>query len=117
MKQKTVSILYWTTTILFSIAILMGVIPSEQGKAVMAQLGYPMYVLTILGAAKVLGVIGLFQTRYSTLKEWAYAGFTFDILGAAASFAFIGQGIQAIPIVVIFLGLLGGSYYTSKKRA
>ena len=95
MKPKTTKIWYWITTILFSLAILMGVIPSEQGKELMTHLGYPLYLMTILGIAKVLGVVAIVQQKYKTIKEWAYAGFTFDILGASASIYLAGDGIVA----------------------
>jgi len=115
MKSKTTKILYWITTILFSLAILMGVIPSEQGKELMTHLGYPLYLMTILGIAKVLGVIAIVQQKYKTLKEWAYAGFTFDILGASLSFYFVGDGLVAALTTLIFLLVMFASYFLWKK--
>jgi hypothetical protein len=58
---------------------------------VLAHLGYPVYVLTILGWWKVLGAIVLLAPRLPRLKEWAYAGTVFDLTGAAASFALRGD--------------------------
>jgi len=48
-------------------------------------LGYPVYIMKILGLAKVLGGIAILTGRSPRLKEWAYAGFAFDFLGATAS--------------------------------
>lgn len=57
----------------------------EDLQATMENLGYPMYLLTILGVAKLLGVITVLAPGFTRLKEWAYAGFTFDLLGAFLS--------------------------------
>ena len=50
-------------------------------------LGYPLYVLKILGTCKILGAIALAVPGLRRIKEWAYAGFVYDFLGAAASHA------------------------------
>jgi hypothetical protein len=59
---------------------------------VVTQLGYPTYVLTILGVLKVAGAAVLFAPRMPRLKEWAYAGVTFELTGAAASHVLRGHG-------------------------
>jgi len=59
---------------------------------VVAQLGYPVYVLKILGALKVAGAAVLFAPGVPRLKEWAYAGVTFELTGAAASHTLRGNG-------------------------
>jgi uncharacterized membrane protein YphA (DoxX/SURF4 family) len=51
-------------------------------------MGYPPYFITTLGIAKIIGAIALWQPYFSRLKEWVFAGFTFDVI-----FAFI-SGIQ-----------------------
>lgn len=54
-------------------------------------LGYPVYILTILGAWKLLGVVALLIPRYPLLKEWAYAGFFFLLTGALYSHIAVGH--------------------------
>jgi DoxX-like family len=73
-------------------------------------LGYPDYFRTLLGIAKVLGIVALVAGgRYPTLREWAYAGFTFDLLAAFLSHLLSGDGpAAASPLIV--LALLAGSY-------
>jgi len=115
MKPRTLKIIYWFVTILFSLAILMGVIPNDQGKAVMEQLGYPPYLMIILGTAKVLGVISIIQWKFKTLKEWAYSGFTIDMIGASASFYFSKNGMFAVIMPLIFLAVMFVSYFLWKK--
>ena len=119
MKPKTIKIIYWVSTILFVLANLFSGITSimqtEPGVELMKGLGYASYVLVILGVAKVLGSIALLQDKYRTLKEWAYAGFTFDILGAGASIYFTGDGILAALSTLIFLAVMFISYFLWKK--
>jgi hypothetical protein len=71
-------------------------------------LGYPSYVRLVLGAAKLLGAGALLGSR-PMLREWAYAGFTFLLLGAIASHLLGGRPADAVPAAVL-LGLLGVSY-------
>ena len=65
--------------------------------------------------AKILGVIGIIQTKFKTIKEWAYAGFTFDILGACVSFALNGSKISDSLFPLIILVVMFISYYLWKK--
>jgi len=58
---------------------------------VLEQLGYPVYLLTILGIWKLLGSIALTIPRFPRLQEWAYAGIFFEMTGAAASWIAIGD--------------------------
>ena len=51
----------------------------------MQALGYPLYMMAILGTWKVLGSITLLAPRFPRLKEWAYAGMFFNMTGAAVS--------------------------------
>ncbi len=57
----------------------------------LAQLGYPAYLLTILGIWKLLAAIALAVPRFPRLKEWAYAGVFFDMTGAVASWLAVGN--------------------------
>ena len=66
---------------------VMDLIGADQIVEGMKALGYPLYVMKILGIAKLCGVIVLAVPGVLRLKEWAYAGFTIDFLGAAASHA------------------------------
>ena len=89
------AVLYWATTGFVVFNILSG------GLAELAQLqgnvdgtqtlGYPIYVMTILGTWKVLGSIALLAPRFPRLKLWAYAGIFFNMTGAAISHLVIGD--------------------------
>src|SRR5262245_26089694 len=54
-------------------------------------LGYPLYFVKLLGVAKVVGAVALLAPVRPTLREWAYAGFAFDLLAAVASHIAIGE--------------------------
>ena len=119
MKPKTIKIIYWAVTILFSLFMLFSgvseVMQTEQGKEIMKHLGYPIYVNTIIGVAKVLGGIAILQWKFKIVKEWAYAGFTIDFIGAGASFYFAGDGILIALSPAIFLAVMFISYFLWKK--
>ena len=81
----------------------------------MALLGYPTYLLLIIGVAKILGSIAVLQTKFRTIKEWAYAGFTIDYIGASTSFYIVNASASAIIGPLIFLAVLFASYVLWKK--
>ncbi len=85
----------------------LGLEPLVEG---VTALGYPAYILYILGTAKILGVIALAVPGKPLLKEWAYAGFVFDLLGAAASHVLNGDGPDLIMPPLVVLAILVGSY-------
>ena len=83
------AVAYWATTgfVVFNmltgaLAELAQLTPNVEG---MQALGYPIYMMTILGTWKVLGSIVLVAPRLQRLKEWAYAGMFFNMTGAAVS--------------------------------
>jgi hypothetical protein len=80
----------------------------------MAPLGYPRYFFALLGAAKLLGAAALLAPRWPTLREWAYAGFTFDLLFGAASHLATG-GASHVPQPLLVLGLLAASYVLRRR--
>jgi uncharacterized membrane protein YphA (DoxX/SURF4 family) len=77
--KKSRNIIFWIATIWLSLGMLSsGIVQLLQLKEeteFIINLGYPNYVLPILGVWKILGVIAILIPRYPLLKEWAYAGF------------------------------------------
>ncbi|MFD2570417.1 DoxX family protein [Spirosoma soli] len=118
-NRKFITILYWTLTGLFSLLMLMdgiaGVTREETGQEVMRHLGYPIYAMVIFGIAKILGAIALIQPKFQTIKEWAYAGFTINFLGAFASRAFVGDDTGLLIAPVFMLAVLFVTYFVWKK--
>ena len=112
MTARTTTRLYWGLTSLFCLLMLAdgvaGLLLEKNGQQAMRQLGYPVYLMTITGAAKILGALALLQPRYRTLKEWAFAGFAIDFVGAAASVVLAGLGFAgALPALVMAAVLCG----------
>jgi uncharacterized membrane protein YphA (DoxX/SURF4 family) len=119
MKTKTVKIIYWSITILLALMMLMdgaaGALRVTDAKEALANLGYPEYVATITGIAKILGAIAILQPIFRTLKEWAYAGFVFIFISASASHAFVGSSFGFIILPLVMLAFFFLSYYLWKK--
>jgi hypothetical protein len=119
MKSRTTARLYWTLTILFCLMMLAdgvaGLLHEQNGVAGMKALGYPLYIMDITGAAKILGALALLQNKYRTLKEWAFAGFAFDFLGAAASVALAGLGFVGTLPALVMTAVLFGIYFLWKR--
>jgi DoxX-like family len=112
--MKKIKIIFWVTTII--IFIMEGVIPAftsqtELAKEGIRHLGYPPYFGNALVVFKVLGALALVIPQApKQVKEWAYAGFTFDFIFTSISHAAIeGMNFQTF-FPLIFLGLLAVSY-------
>ncbi|MBC7488183.1 MAG: DoxX family protein [Cytophagaceae bacterium] len=120
MKPKTINISYWIFTILFCAAMLMdgiaGLMRVQDGKEGLAHLGYPEYLLSIVGIAKVLGVLAILQTKFKVIKEWAYAGFTINFIGASLSHLFVGDSIGMFFMPLVVLAFMFASYYLWKQK-
>ena len=112
MKKNKVG--YWIFTALLILLMLSSAIstffPRPEGIAMMKHIGYPYSVLTLLSVAKILGVIAILVPGLPRLKEWAYAGFTFDLIGALFAGLSAGDPIQMWLFVIIGLGFVFGSY-------
>lgn len=119
--MKKLKTWYWIATIIFALMMIMdgigGITQQEAGKEVLKHLGYPMYLLIIVGIAKLLGAASIFQNKFKTIKEWAYAGFAINFIGAFASRAFVGDGISLLIPPLIALIIMFIPYILWKKLA
>lgn len=118
--MKKTNIAYWIFTSLFAFMMLGSAIPDIFSAQIaiegFTQIGLPTYLLPFLGIAKTLGVIALLVPGYPKIKEWAYAGLMFDLIGATYSIYASGQpaGNWAPMALPVLLGV--GSYYFYHKR-
>lgn len=109
---------YWVTTAAIVLeALAGGVTDLIHGPAllfagdpivpVLKHLGYPVYLLTILGVWKLLGAIALLVPKFPRLKEWAYAGTFFAYTGASISWVASGGGLGDLipPLTLAVLTL------------
>lgn len=112
---KTTKIIYWVATIWLSLGMVStGIVQLMKMKPDverMEQLGYPIYLLTILGVWKILGVVAVLIPKYPILKEWAYAGFFFAMSGAAISHIASGSAVTEIFPSLLLLILTIVSWY------
>jgi hypothetical protein len=88
MEKRNLAI-YWIATALMSVGMLGSglaqIIHAKQMVDLIVPLGYPLYILYIIGTWKILGVIAILVPGFKLLKEWAYAGFFFVMTGALIS--------------------------------
>lgn len=106
--EKRNKIIYWVVTIFLSIGMLAGGIQQTLQiggyNEIITKLHYPLYVLSILGVWKILGVIAILIPKFPLLKEWAYAGFFFAMSGAAISHFAVGQSFtEAVPALILLI--------------
>ena len=113
--SKRNRIIYWIATIWLSLGMVstgvVQLLKHEQEVALFNQLGYPPYLLTILGVWKILGVIAVLIPAFVVLKEWAYAGFFFAMTGAAISHIVMGNAFGDIAPSLLLLALTLISWY------
>jgi uncharacterized membrane protein YphA (DoxX/SURF4 family) len=115
MSRETLrSAAYWTSTTLIALAFLSAgaayLFRVEEPLRGVVELDYPAYVLTILGIWKVLGGIAILVPRLPRLKEWAYAGMTFNLTGAAFSHATMGHPALKVIVPLVLLGIAAVSW-------
>lgn len=105
-------IIYVTSTAILVLEIMVGAFMDLAHLPYVVQdvrsIGYPNYVLYIVGIWKVLAVFALLWPRLPRLREWAYAGVFFEMSGAAASHVLVGDpiGKYAAPVAFTFLTLV-----------
>lgn len=114
-KQK---IIFWIAT---SIILLWeGVMPlgtllfaPQYATAGTEPLGYPDYFAYALIICKVLGVMAIAQPRIpEKVREWAYAGLTFNLIFAVLSHIVVDGNVVYIALPLVVLGILALSYYS-----
>lgn len=106
MQPKTVNLLYWIFTGLFSLLMILsalgGLQPSEDAiKLIHDQMGYPVYFIQFISFAKVIGAVAILIPSLKRAKEWAYAGLFFDL--AAAIYSGIASAGKFDPLMITML--------------
>ena len=108
------NIAYWGTTGLVGAATLSAafsyLIAAPDAVENFRHVGYPQQLRVLLGIGKLAGAIVLLAPRLPTLKEWAYAGFTFMWIAAVVAHYLADDGKSLLPVVL--LGALAVSYLT-----
>jgi len=115
---KRNKIIYWVSTIWLALGMvatgagqLIKMKAGQGGVEMITHLGYPVYLLTLLGVWKILGVVAVLIPKFPLLKEWAYAGIFFVMSGAIFSHIATGDPISAIFPSLLLLILTVASWY------
>lgn len=116
-------IIYWIATIWLSLGMTatgtVQLIRHEEEVANFTKLGYPMYLMGIIGVWKFLGVITVLLPRLPLLKEWAYAGFFFTMSGATLSHLMAGDTASSLfgPLLLLVLTSISWYFRPADRKA
>ena len=92
-----------------------GLTMQQAGIDAMHTMGYPTYLMPFLATLKLLGVAALLQNRFRNIKEWAFAGFSFTLIGASVSHFCVQDSVLFEVMPLIFLAILFVIYYCWRK--
>lgn len=113
--EKARKIIYWISTIWLALGMTSSAVVQlmriPEGVQSVTHLGYPEYLLTILGTWKLLGVLAILAPRFPLLKEWAYAGFFFVASGAFTSHLIMRDAFGDVFPSLLLLILTVVSWY------
>jgi len=115
--MKALKIVYWVSTLFFAGLFLITGTRYLLHSAFFVKrtlgLHYPLYLLDIIGVAKILGAVSLATPKFKRLKEWAYAGFYIDFIGALWSH-FVVEGVFYY-LLLVPIAILTVSYITYQR--
>jgi hypothetical protein len=107
-------VVYWALTGVVAFEMIAGglwdLLQIEYVRTIFDHLGYPAYVLLIIGVWKIPAGVTVMLPRFQRLKEWAYAGMIFNYSGAAASHLLAGEGWGKAAGPAVFGLITLGSY-------
>jgi hypothetical protein len=113
--SKRNKIIYWISTIWLSLGMvstgIVQLIQHKEETQFIIDLGYPKYILPFLGICKLLGTLVILIPKFPILKEWAYAGFVFTMIGAIYSHLLDCNSISEYTPAVLLLILSLTSYF------
>lgn len=119
--SKRNKIIYWVATIFLSIGMVAGGVQQmlQIGgyNEIVTRLGYPLYMLSILGVWKLFGVVAILLPGYRLIKEWAYAGFFFVMSGAAISHLIMREPfVEVVPSLILLTAIIISWYFRPAER-
>ena len=115
-------IIYWIATIWLALGMLstaiVQVLQTKEEVDMMTRLGYPAYLLPIIGLWKILGVVAVLIPKYPLVKEWAYAGFFFAMSGAIISHLMVGDEAKEIfgPTLLLLLTVVSWYFRPAERK-
>jgi hypothetical protein len=119
--MKKTKILYWIFTILFAGFMIFSAVPDalvadDAIKIMHDGLGYPTYIISFIGVAKLLGALVILIPGFNRIKEWAYAGLMIDLIGATYSAISTGATVSqwSFMVLPVTIGVLSYIYHHKK---
>jgi len=120
--SKRNRIIYWVATVWLSLGMvstgIVQILPMKEEVLKFSALGYPAYLLTILGVWRILGVLAVLVPKIPLLKEWAYAGFFFAMSGAIVSHLASGSEFVELfgPALLLVLTILSWYFRPADRK-
>jgi uncharacterized membrane protein len=120
--KKRDKIIYWIFTLWLALGMtstgIVQLLKTPEEVDLMTRLGYPIYFLTIIGIWKLLGTVAVLVPKFPLLKEWAYAGFFFNMSGALFSHIATGNAITEIlpPVLLLVLTVISWYFRPADRR-
>lgn len=120
--KKSHKIIYWIFTLWLALGMtstgIVQLLKTKEEVDLMTNLGYPAYLLTIIGTWKILGTVAVLIPRFPLLKEWAYAGFFFNMSGALFSHIAAGHAVVEMlpPLLLIVLTVISWYFRPAERR-
>jgi hypothetical protein len=90
---------------------------AAQAEAFFVTIQMPAYLIPFLSVAKLLGVIAILVPGFKRLKEWAYAGLTFDLIGAVYCNHAVGKTAAEWAPIFLFIALGFASYFLYHRKS
>ncbi|MDR2238103.1 MAG: DoxX family protein [Chryseobacterium sp.] len=120
-SEKRTRIIYWIFTLWMALGMVstavVQLMKNKDELTNFTNLGYPAYLMTIIGVWKLLGVIAILIPKRLLLKEWAYAGFFFVMSGAVISHLTVGDTAgRTFPAVLLFVLVIISWYFRPANR-
>lgn len=120
--KKSHKVIYWIATVWLSLGMastgIAQLMKMQDEINNFNSLGYPIYLMTIIGAWKIAGVIAVLIPKFPLLKEWAYAGFFFAMSGAIISHIALGHGgVQVFgPALLLVLTIVSWYFRPANRK-
>ncbi|MCB9230163.1 MAG: DoxX family protein [Bacteroidia bacterium] len=119
--SKRNKIIYWVATVWLALGMtstgLVQILRVEEEVQNFTNLGFPFYLMTLIGVWKILGVVAVLVPKFPLIKEWAYAGFFFAMSGAFISHLAVADPInEALPPVLLLVLTVVSWYFRPENR-
>ena len=118
--SKRNKIIYWISTGWLALGMvstgIVQLLRQSESVDMFLALGYPEYLMTILGITKLVGALVILLPGLPLLKEWAYAGFFFLMSGAIVSHLAMGAPRDCLPALLLLVLTLISWYLRPAHR-